>query len=241
MEAQTDKEVGSSARVDGGRLALVCADPVLRVLVLRSLERLGRPAPEQYTDLAGALAAACSVVLIDEADLPPDSARLLDSAASRPRLIVLSAQVHVALAGADASLRKPPGLQALADALDAASPANDSGPGFDRAIWDELLDLFGRDGVAEMLVTLQQDLPQQRQRLAAALPAEDRVAIRRIAHSLRGVALQFGAASLAADFGTLEVAAGGDSPLATLGRDAAALLDRQAALIRALERAMDAA
>jgi HPt (histidine-containing phosphotransfer) domain-containing protein len=109
---------------------------------------------------------------------------------------------------------------------------------FDPATWDELLELFGRDGVAEMLGALQGDLPQQRQKLDAALAAQDRGAIKRIAHSLRGVALQFGATSLAEYCGGIERAVAGDAPLAAIAADAAIMLDRQLALTQRLNETL---
>ncbi len=109
---------------------------------------------------------------------------------------------------------------------------------FDPAIWDELLELFGRDGVAEMLDTLERDLPQQQQKLDTALAAQDRGAIKRIAHSLRGVALQFGATALAEHCGSIEHAVAGDVPLDDVVQDAVAMLDRQLALTQRLRAAL---
>lgn len=109
---------------------------------------------------------------------------------------------------------------------------------FDRATWDELLQLFGRDGVAEMIEALQRDLPQQGQRLDAALRAQDRGAIRRIAHSLRGVALQFGVESLAGHCGDIERAIAADTPIAEIAVDAKTMLDRHLALTRHLSDAL---
>ena len=113
--------------------------------------------------------------------------------------------------------------------------------GLDPAMWDELLQLFGREGVAEMLRAVQGDLPQQRQRLDAALRAQDRDAIKRIAHSLRGVALQFGAQSLAAHCDGIERAIATDAPLSAIAADAQGMLDRQLALTRRLDDALDGA
>lgn len=109
---------------------------------------------------------------------------------------------------------------------------------FDPATWDELLQLFGRDGVAEMLDALEGDLPRQRQQLDAALLAQDRAAIKRIAHSLRGVALQFGAEGLAEHCSAVERAIAADAPLADVATDANIMLDRQLALTRCLHEAL---
>ena len=112
-------------------------------------------------------------------------------------------------------------------------PASPQEP-FDSATWDELLQLFGRDGVAEMLGALQAELPKQRQQLDAALLAQDRDAIKRIAHGLRGAALQFGATELAALCGSIERAIANDAPLTDIATDATAMLERQQALTRSL-------
>lgn len=105
---------------------------------------------------------------------------------------------------------------------------------FDPATWDELLELFGRDGVAEMIAALERDLPEQRQRLDAALQEQDRGAVRRIAHGLRGAALQFGANPLAEHCGRIERLTAGDAAFDDIARDATAMLDRQLALTRRL-------
>ncbi|MDP9139879.1 MAG: Hpt domain-containing protein [Pseudomonadota bacterium] len=105
----------------------------------------------------------------------------------------------------------------------------------DPGAWDELLQLFGRDGVAEMLDALQRDLPVQQERLADALAADNRSALKSIAHSLRGVALQFGAAALAQSCGDVEQSAAGQMPTAQLGTDTVHLLDGYVALLRSLQ------
>ncbi len=242
MGATTDRDVRAGVRPGAARVAIVCTDPVARILALRSIERLGRPAPQLFATLAESLAAACDTLLIDDGDLPDDSAALLAAAAPRPYLIVMSAQDGVGRVAADARLRKPLTQQALAAALEAAAGTGAGrgfDTGFDRAIWDELLRLFGCSGIAEMIAALERDLPQQRQRLADALLAQDRGAIKRLAHSLRGVALQFGATQLAEDFGVLEHAAVTDESMESLGHAAAAMLDRQALLIQQLGRALN--
>ncbi|MEW6167137.1 MAG: Hpt domain-containing protein [Pseudomonadota bacterium] len=111
----------------------------------------------------------------------------------------------------------------------------------DPATWNELLELFGRDGVAEMITALQSDLPQRQRQLADALAAEDRNALKRIAHSLRGVALQFGAAALAQSCGEIEQAVAAQAPTAQLGVDTARVLDRYAALVQGLQDALHGA
>jgi len=109
---------------------------------------------------------------------------------------------------------------------------------FDPGAWDELLQLFGRDGVAEMLDALQRDLPVQQQRLADALTADNRSALKSIAHSLRGVALQFGAAALAQRCADVEQSAAGQTPTAQLGTDTARLLEGYGVLVRGLQASL---
>ena len=110
--------------------------------------------------------------------------------------------------------------------------------GFDPEVWDELLQLFGRDGVAEMIDALRSDLPQQRQRLETALAAQDRGAIKQIAHGLRGVALQFGAEGLADHCAGIEQSLAGGAPLAGIAASAAHMLDRHDAMTKSLNEAL---
>lgn len=136
-------------------------------------------------------------------------------------------------AGADEVLVKPLTTQALAPPLAAAAaPAADD---FDRATWRSLHELFGAAGVAQMCAALVDDLPVQRQRLAAAIRDHDLAALKRLAHTLRGVGLQLGATALAGQWTVAEQAA------ATGERDAALRLgaesmQRYAALVERLRR-----
>ena len=109
---------------------------------------------------------------------------------------------------------------------------------FDPGVWAELLQLFGRDGVTEMVETLQRDLPLQRDQLTEALAGEDRQMLKRIAHNLRGVALQFGAEPLAQSCGGIEQSVVSDVPTAQIAADAAQMLARYAALLRALKASL---
>ncbi len=111
-------------------------------------------------------------------------------------------------------------------------------PSFDRGIWGELIELFGHEGVTEMLGALQRDLPLQQQQLGAAIAAEDRGSLKRTAHSLRGVALQFGAESLAQRCGDIEQSVAGSTPTAQIGLDATRMLETYAALLRHLQDAL---
>lgn len=164
------------------RVLLVGVDRVGATLAARMIERLGHPAPRREETL----------------DAPPDDCDVLmfDADALELTRLPLPAGIAVIAASADdnhgailvdAWLRKPLQLAALGAALDEAR----------RPVWNELLRLFGRDGVAEMLAALRRDLPQQQQQIGQALEQDDRQALRRCAHSLRGVGLQFGAAVFA--------------------------------------------
>lgn len=106
---------------------------------------------------------------------------------------------------------------------------------FDAEVWDELLQLFGREGVSEMIAAVRDDLPQQRQRLGAALAAQDRRGVKAVAHSLRGVALQLGARGMAGDWSGIEAAIAAEHPLDGIVADAVKLLDRKAALMLVLQ------
>lgn len=110
--------------------------------------------------------------------------------------------------------------------------------GFDPEVWDELLEIFGRDGVAKMIEVLLLDLPQQRQRLDSALIVQDRAAVKCIAHDLRGVAMQFGATDLAERWSHIERVVADGAPLADIATTAARMLDRHAALTRTLKGAL---
>lgn len=109
------------------------------------------------------------------------------------------------------------------------------------AMWNELLELFGHQGMAEMLDTLQRDLELQQRRLAEALAAEDREAFKRLAHSLGGVASQFGAVGLAQDCGDIERSVAGPVPTARIGADTTRMLDRYMALLRGLRTLLSGA
>ncbi len=106
---------------------------------------------------------------------------------------------------------------------------------FNAGTCDELLQLFGRDGVIEMLEALQRDLPQQRRHLIEASAREDRPSLKRIAHNLRGAALQFGAEPLAQHCADIEQSVAGDVPTSRIVADAEQMLDRYAALLSRLK------
>jgi HPt (histidine-containing phosphotransfer) domain-containing protein len=115
-----------------------------------------------------------------------------------------------------------------------------SGEAFDRAIWDELIQVFGREGLAEMIQALHADLPLQQQRLAEALRAGDSEGLKQIAHSLRGVALQFGATRLVAQWSALEHCIANGGVLPEVATAATAALECQAQMNQSLYEALDA-
>ena len=80
------------------------------------------------------------------------------------------------------------------------------GDGFDEGMLRELADLIGPDGIAAALDTFDADLRQGVAGLEAALAARDAAALRRHAHRVRGLVMQFGA-----------IAAGGRAAVRTLG------------------------
>lgn len=192
------------------RVLLVGGDRVGATLAARMIERLGHP-PPQRQETADSLPDSCDVLLLDADAF--DLAQLPRPA--RLAVIAISADDNRAALLVDAWLRKPLQLPALTAALDDAR----------RPAWNELLRMFGRDGVAEMLAALRGDLAQQQQRIDAALQQGDRQALRRCAHGLRGVGLQFGAAVFA-DL-CAQVEQGEDTALAVRMRAAYAELVQQ--------------
>lgn len=235
--AGRDARLEAAARRHGTRIAVVCSDPVARVLALRLIEHLGHPSPQVFPCIGDALSESFSVLLVDEADIPPDADAALAASATRPRVLLMQTGNTAAKLRTDALLRKPLERAALAAALDDAPAAAADGE-FDAAAWDELLRLFGRDGLTEMIDALQRDLPQQHRRCADALAAQDRATLKHIAHSLRGVALQFGFVDLAQECGAIEQSVAGQTPVVMIGADTARMLNRYAAMVRRLRQAL---
>jgi HPt (histidine-containing phosphotransfer) domain-containing protein len=221
---------GSEARPDFLRVLIVSSDPVTCRQAASMIERLGHESDvvEAFGSEGRAAIDACDVLLIDTDTGEPDHAwERLSAAGGLPYVIAIGADAATPPFEARSCLHKPVSLQALAAALDTAS-------GFDADTWGELLQLFGHDGLGEMVAALQHDLPQQQERLQAALRDQDRRTVRHIVHSLRGVALQFGATHLADCCGSIEQSVANDAPLDQAGAAAARMLDRHAALARRL-------
>lgn len=232
MEATVDQEKTPAAQSPPSGIALICSDVVTRVFALRLIDKLGFSAPRQVQTLDAGLLASCKFLLLDDGDLPPDADARLAAVAASTRIVLMSAHDRPPSIRHHAHLRKPLDLHALEAALRVAEEAPSGGDEADGDIWSELLDLFGRDGVAEMIDALQQDLPRQHERLHAALRAPDACTIRQIAHSLRGAALQLGTLSLAEEWGQVEQALVGDAVLPpAVGNRAALLLERHVASV----------
>lgn len=236
----TDRQPPPSTQALPTAIVLICRDPVTRILAARMIETLGLGAPTVRETLDAAALKSCKFLLVDEGDLPAGD--LAWPAAEGTTVIVMSTHDRPLPAPHALRLRKPLDLPSLKAAL---QPADSRTTGteaddVDAALWNELLTVFGRAGVAEMLAALQRDLPQQQQRLETASRAEDDKAIRSLAHSLRGVALQFGAAALVEAWDRVEHPAA-STALANQAAEAARLLQRHEALIRRVqERLRDA-
>lgn len=206
-------------------ILLAAADPVTCALAVRLLQRLGHARPAQVEDRDGVLAAVSAapveVVLLDQ-DLPPaggtavarELAQTIGS--RRPRVVLLHAGDTPATAadldGVDGLVPKPLRLESLAQVLAAVCTAD-----FDAATWAGLLQLFGRESVAQLVTAARADLLAQQRQLDAAIADGDAPALKRIAHGVRGTCLQLGASALATLGGQAEqAAAGGDAAQASL-------------------------
>lgn len=80
------------------------------------------------------------------------------------------------------------------------------GDEFDDGMLRELADLIGPDGMAAALDTFDADLRQGVAGLEAALAARDAAALRRQAHRVRGLLMQFGAIAAGTRAATIEAA-----------------------------------
>lgn len=85
--------------------------------------------------------------------------------------------------------------------------------GFDDEMLRELAALMGPEGIAAALDTFDADLGQGLSGLEAALAARDAGAVRRHAHRVRGLLMQFGASAAGAQAAAVE-AAGDEDALA---------------------------
>ena len=81
------------------------------------------------------------------------------------------------------------------------------GDGFDEEMLRELAALMGPEGMAAALDTFDADLRQGIAGLEAALAARDAAALRRHAHRIRGLLMQFGALAAGAEAAAIEEAA----------------------------------
>jgi CheY-like chemotaxis protein len=214
-------------------ILVVDPDRVSRRLAALLIERIGCPSPT-LADSAEALPAGdWSLALIDVGF----SIQTLRSAlGARTRLVVMAAQdfnearrAHLQ-AGADEVLAKPLTREALAGVIARASSDIDD---FNPANWASLRELFGAVGVARLCATLVDDLPVQQSRFADAVRDNDLAALKSLAHTLRGVSQQLGAAALAQQWTLAEQAAvAGDATTSLrLGAD---LMNRYAAVVERL-------
>ena len=80
------------------------------------------------------------------------------------------------------------------------------GDGFDEGMLRELVDLIGPEGIAAALDTFDADLAQGVSGLEGALAARDAAALRRHAHRVRGLLMQFGALAVGAKAAAIEAA-----------------------------------
>lgn len=80
------------------------------------------------------------------------------------------------------------------------------GDGFDGEMLGELADLIGQEGLAAALDTFDADLRQGIAGLEAAIAGRDAAALRRHAHRVRGLLMQFGAIAAGGRAATIEAA-----------------------------------
>jgi len=111
-------------------------------------------------------------------------------------------------AGFDEVVDEPLRRRQLVEVLTKAarSKAEAQTQDFNRAIWNEMLDVFGCSGVVRIAEALARDVSAQVQRHDAAIAAGDLPALKQIAHALRGASLQLGAEALAELCGATETA-----------------------------------
>lgn len=221
------------------------ADPVQAALAAQLIQKLGYPAPHRVQGWQAALEAARDF----QADVWIVEAHLLPGAHApapmpRPWIIVITPTSHdlreATGYACDDTLSPPLNLPALSAALSAASqpgPAQEtSADDFCATSWNDLLRLFGTDGLTELVAVLRKDLPITCERLQQATRDRDWTALRQIAHSLRGACQQLGADDLAQLCVRAEQAARETLPAAA--DHAAAALLRYAALVDRLENGL---
>jgi len=230
-------------------------DPVSRKFASVMLEHLGYGRP----DVAGngrdavdaALIRSFDLVLMD-LDMPElDGAQAAQELKHRlgrkaPYIVAMLGQQETGDerrrcldAGVDEILDKPLQRQRLAEVLALAarrvSGAQDQD--FNSATWQEMLAVFGRGGVGQIAAALIQDVPVQQGHHEAAVAAGDLLALKRIAHALRGSALQLGAEALAELCGEAETACAANDPAAAVRLSAGALARYTALVGRLVQEA----
>lgn len=205
-------------------------DLVNRRLASLMVERLGHPRPSLAVDgaaaVAAALAGAFDLVLMD-VEMPDldglEAARQIrQGLADRcPYLLAMSANAapedreRCLVAGFDDFTPKPLTRNGLAIALGRVSRDGDDGiDDFSAAAWSALVQAYRAEGAAQLVLSLVEDVPDQRQRHAEAQRARDMVRLRRLAHGLRGTCLQLGATDLAAACARVEAATAAEPALA---------------------------
>lgn len=236
MDVRTDAEARTGTRDTRLRVLVVGTDRVACMLVMRLLERLGYPSPERCPTLSEAALQQhrFDLVLVDDSAIArgqsPVAAR---GANDETKVVFMGADSAACGIRVDARLRKPLSLEALRSTLAGLWQAQVD-EDFDGARWRELLALFGRSGLAEMIAAIERDLPLQRLSLERALQDADTAALRRIAHTLCGVALQLGAEAFAALCTQVErrAAEGLGAEAATLGTQ---MLSRYVAWVARLQ------
>ncbi len=182
---------------------IVDADAVSRRLAGLLLARLGYPSPVLAGTVQEVPARLQGLILAGTDDRAEGIAALhsrIDPARrTQTRLVAVLASASEEArqaclrAGADAVLPKPLALPELAALLPPAAGTGD----FNAEAWAELREMFGTDGAAQLAGAVVDDLPLQQQRMADAIRDQDLIALKRIAHALRGVSLQLGAEALA--------------------------------------------
>lgn len=244
MRSQPEAELPANTLTVPMRSLVVGSDHVACVLAARLIERLGHPAPRQAASVedAAALPEAFDLVLVDDGAIPidlPPASWLLHIGQAAQLIVMCGAGLHLSGIPAQTVLRKPLTLAALAAAL-AGMPHSRGSDDFDDALWSELLRLFGRNGVTEMVAALGLDLLRQQREFELVQQRHDARALRGIAHSLRGAAQQLGAGRLASLCTEVELraATGMSAETATSG---ARMLSRYGALVARLQRELEQA
>ncbi|MGQ0700371.1 MAG: response regulator [Panacagrimonas sp.] len=228
-------DVGASKAVDAApatSLSILLADDDLvnRRLASLMIERLGHPRPTLALNGREAVAAVeagtFDLVLMDvempELDGCEAAQQLRQGLADRcPYLLAMSAnsgsqdRERYLSAGFHDFTPKPLTRNGLLEALSRVPRRVATDDDFNVAAWSALVQAYRREGAAQLVMSLVEDLPDQRQRHAEAQRARDSVRLRRLAHGLRGTCLQLGATDLARVCAQVEVAAAEEPALAS--------------------------